>query len=93
MVKNRVKNLKDLKLQEYKLFMTTNFNFPGKINNIEFGKINAVGRKRYKRKLKPKKAGLLTHKEDRDRVKTGVQVAQEGRRWIHTALSIKRLFN
>lgn len=66
------------------------FTFMG---NIEFGKTNAEGRKRYKRKLKPKKTGLLTYKEDRDRVRTGVQVAQEGRRWIHTALSIKRLFN
>lgn len=63
------------------------------IGNLEFGKTNAQGRKRYKRKLKPKKAGLLAHKEDRERVKTGVQVAQEGRRWIHTALSLKRLFN
>lgn len=65
------------------------FTFMG---NIEFSKTNAEGRKRYKRKLKPKKSGLLAHKEDRDRIKTGVQVAQEGRRWISTALSLKRFW-
>lgn len=65
------------------------FTFMG---NIEFSKTNAKGRKRYKRKLKPKKSGLLAHKEDRDRIKTGVQVAQEGRRWISTALSLKRFW-
>jgi len=66
--------------------------FMGQLNNIEFGKTNAEGRKRYKRKLKPKKSGLLAHKEDRDRIKTGVQVAQEGRRWLHTAISLGRVF-
>lgn len=66
------------------------FTFMG---NLEFSKTNAEGRKRYKRKLKStKKSGLLAHKEDRDRVKTGVQVAQEGRRWISTALSLKRFW-
>ena len=65
------------------------FTFMG---NIEFGKTNAEGRKRYKRKLKPKKAGLLAHKEDRERVKTGVQVAQETRRWISTAHNIGKMF-
>lgn len=65
------------------------FTFMGQ---IEFSKTNAEGRKRYKRKLKPKKAGLLAHKEDRERVKTGVQVAQETRRWISTAHSIGRMF-
>lgn len=62
------------------------------MGNLEFSKTNAEGRKRYKRKIKPKKSGLLAHKDDRDRVKTGVQVAQEGRRWIHTALSLRRAF-
>jgi hypothetical protein len=66
--------------------------FMGQLNSVEFGKTNAEGRKRYKRKLKPKKSGLLAHKEDRDRVKTGVQVAQEGRRWLHTAISLGRVF-
>ena len=68
------------------------FTFIGQIENINFSKTNAQGRKRYKRKLKPKKSGILAHKEDRDRVKTGVQVAQETRRWISTAHSIGRMF-
>ena len=72
------------------------FTFMG---NLEFSKTNAEGRKRYKRKLKPKKptvgnkkSGILAHKEDRERVKTGVQVAQETRRWISTAHNIGRMF-
>lgn len=75
--------------------MTVHFNFPGQ---IEFSKTNAQGRKRYKRKIKPKKltiknkkSGILAHKEDRDRVKTGVQVAQEGRQWLNTGTRIARL--
>ena len=64
------------------------FNF---IGNIEFAKTNAQGRKRYKRKLTPKTSGLLAHKEDREKVKTGVQVVSEGRQWINTLSRIGRL--
>ena len=73
-----------------------NFTFVGQIENINFSKTNAQGRKRYKRKLKPKtlnkKSGILAHKEDRERVRTGVQVAQETRRWISTAHNIGGMF-
>lgn len=61
------------------------------LGNIEFSKTNAQGRKRYKRKLTPKSTGLLAHKEDRERVKTGVQVASEGRQWINTASRLAKL--
>jgi hypothetical protein len=63
------------------------FNFPGQ---IEFSKTNAQGRKRYKKKLKPK--GMLATKEDRDKVKTSIQVVQEGRKWINTGTNLARMF-
>ena len=57
----------------------------------EFSKTNAQGRKRYKRKLTPKATGLLAHKEDRERVRTGVQVASESRQWINTASRLAKV--
>lgn len=62
---------------------------------IEFSKTNAEGRKRYKRKLRPKtkqSSGLLNTKEDRDKVKTSIQVVQEGRKWLNTGINLKRVF-
>lgn len=61
------------------------------LGTIEFSKTNAQGRKRYKKKLKPKTSGLLANKEDRERVKTGVQVVGEGRQWINTASRLARI--
>ena len=62
------------------------------LGDIQFSKTNAQGRKRYKKKLKAKPAqGLLAHKEDRERVKTGVQVVSEGRQWLNTGSRIARL--
>lgn len=63
------------------------------LGNIEFSKTNAQGRKRYKKKLKPKTPkGILATKEDRDKVKTGIQVVQEGRKWINTGANLARMF-
>lgn len=62
------------------------------LGNAEFAKTNAQGRKRYKKKLKVKSTGgILAHKEDRERVKTGVQVLSEGRQWLNTGSRIARL--
>lgn len=64
------------------------------LGNIEFSKTNAQGRKRYKRRIKPKtSSGLLATKDDRDKVKTGIQVIQEGRKWINTGVNIRRVFS
>ena len=62
------------------------------LGGIQFSKTNAQGRKRYKKKLKVKpNQGLLAHKEDRERVKTGIQVVSEGRQWLNTGSRIARL--
>jgi hypothetical protein len=67
-----------------------------KLKLIEFGKTNAQGRKRYKKKLKAKSPktpkGILATKEDRDKVKTSIQVVQEGRKWINTGTNLARMF-
>jgi len=63
------------------------------MGDIEFSKTNAEGRKRYKRKIKSKgSSGLLNTKEDRDKVKTSIQVVQEGRKWLNTGINLKRIF-